>query len=92
MLAIKKCGGICIVQDPNEAEYPEMPLSVLNHMEADYCISLEDRKNLLNKLANDSRKRGVINIAAGHENKGKELQLHIDRLKEILFLTQESNP
>jgi two-component system, chemotaxis family, protein-glutamate methylesterase/glutaminase len=40
MMAVKQCGGTCIVQDPNEAEYPDMPLSVLNSMEVDYCISL----------------------------------------------------
>lgn len=40
MLAIKKSGGICIVQDPNEAEYSDMPLSVLNNMEVDYCLPL----------------------------------------------------
>jgi two-component system chemotaxis response regulator CheB len=40
MLAIKESGGTCIVQDPNEAEYPDMPLSVLETMEVDYCISL----------------------------------------------------
>jgi two-component system chemotaxis response regulator CheB len=195
MVAIKKCGGICIVQDPKEAEYPEMPLSVLNHLDADYCISLaemglilqeltrngipkkievpeelakeamiaektatgidvacdlgdqtvyacpdcggtmwnitregisryrchighsysendlilkqasnlestlwvalrmmEDRKNLLNRLANDTRKRGAINIAAGHEEKSNALQQHINKLKEILFSTQVNNP
>lgn len=42
MLAIKRSGGTCIVQDPNEAEYPDMPLSVLNNMEVNYCISLAD--------------------------------------------------
>ena len=42
MLAIKRSGGTCIVQDPNEAEYPDMPLSVLNNMEVDYCIPLTD--------------------------------------------------
>jgi two-component system, chemotaxis family, protein-glutamate methylesterase/glutaminase len=42
MLAIKRSGGTCIVQDPNEAEYPDMPLSVLNNMEVDYCINLAD--------------------------------------------------
>lgn len=42
MLAIKRSGGTCIVQDPNEAEYPDMPLSVLNNMEVDYCIPLAD--------------------------------------------------
>lgn len=40
MLAIKRSGGTCIVQDPNEAEFPDMPLSVLNNMEVDYSISL----------------------------------------------------
>ena len=41
MEAIKKCGGTTIVQDPNQAEYPDMPLSVLGQMEVDYCIPLE---------------------------------------------------
>ncbi|WP_224999831.1 chemotaxis protein CheB [Cesiribacter sp. SM1] len=40
MLAIKNSGGTCIVQDPNEAEYPDMPLSVLEHLQADYCVRL----------------------------------------------------
>src|SRR5215218_10032043 len=26
MIAVKKCGGICMVQDPNEADFPDMPL------------------------------------------------------------------
>ncbi|MGI8635484.1 MAG: chemotaxis protein CheB, partial [Segetibacter sp.] len=40
MLAIKRSGGTCIVQNPEEAEYPDMPISVLDNMEVDYCISL----------------------------------------------------
>src|SRR4051812_1420804 len=38
MAAIKKVGGSTIVQDPNEAEYPEMPLSVLSSIEVDYAV------------------------------------------------------
>jgi two-component system, chemotaxis family, protein-glutamate methylesterase/glutaminase len=40
MLAIRRSGGICIVQDPNEAEYPDMPLSVLEHLQVDHCVPL----------------------------------------------------
>lgn len=47
MLAIKRSGGTCIVQDPNEAEYPDMPLSVLNNMEVNYCISLADMGDVI---------------------------------------------
>jgi two-component system, chemotaxis family, protein-glutamate methylesterase/glutaminase len=41
MLAVKRCGGTCIVQDPEQAEYPDMPQSVLNNMKVDYCVPLE---------------------------------------------------
>jgi two-component system, chemotaxis family, protein-glutamate methylesterase/glutaminase len=40
MWAIKQCGGQTIVQDPNEAEFPDMPLSVLETMEVDYSLLL----------------------------------------------------
>jgi two-component system chemotaxis response regulator CheB len=42
MSGIKRVGGFTIVQDPNEAEYPDMPLSVLDHMEVDHCVSLSE--------------------------------------------------
>lgn len=42
MWAIKRSGGTCIVQDPDEAEYPDMPVSVMNHMEVDHVLSLSE--------------------------------------------------
>lgn len=50
MLAIKRSGGTCIVQDPNEAEYPDMPLSVLNNMEVDYSIKLSDMGEVIDNI------------------------------------------
>lgn len=47
MSAIKRSGGICIVQDPNEAEFPDMPLNVLNTLEVDHCISLSGMGSIL---------------------------------------------
>lgn len=41
MQIIKQCGGTCIVQDPEEAEYPDMPQAVLRYVDVDYCTSLE---------------------------------------------------
>ncbi len=195
MLAIKKSGGICIVQDPNEAEYPDMPLSVLNNMEVNYNISLadmgeviesitqttpeekpapedviiesqiaervvidygnveqlgeksiyacpdcggglwkinnsdngidktdryrchighsysekelvikqgekfestlwialrimEERKTLLKKMENDNTKRGFSKFAQGYKEKADSIQIHIDKMKEVLFASQ----
>ncbi|GEO11972.1 chemotaxis protein CheB [Segetibacter aerophilus] len=47
MRSVKRCGGTCIVQDPNEADYPDMPLSVLNTMEVDHVVSLSKMGALL---------------------------------------------
>jgi len=50
MWAIKRSGGTCIVQDPNQAEYPDMPLSVINNMEADHVVTLEEIGPLIAKI------------------------------------------
>ncbi|HXR84750.1 MAG TPA: chemotaxis protein CheB [Hanamia sp.] len=50
MVAIKRCGGTCIVQDPNEAEYPDMPLSVLEEIDVDYCIPLSKMGGTILKI------------------------------------------
>ncbi len=192
MLAIKRSGGITIVQDPNEAEYPDMPLSVVDNMDVDYCISLanmwaiiagilkttprkipappdviieseigervvvdyenvrkiggksiyacpdcggglwsiskdngnpdryrchighsysekdlvlkqgeilestlwtalrimEERRTLLKKMEDDNARKGLLRMATSYQEKGKEIQFHVDKMKEILFATQ----
>lgn len=47
MWAIQKAGGACIVQDPAEAQYSDMPVSVLNRLVPDYTAPLEEIGNIL---------------------------------------------
>jgi two-component system chemotaxis response regulator CheB len=37
LMAIKRCGGLTMVQDPTEAAYPDMPQSALNNVDVDFC-------------------------------------------------------
>ncbi len=53
LLAIKRCGGIAVVQDPNEALYPSMPTSALENVEIDYTLLLADIGPLLERLARE---------------------------------------
>ncbi len=41
LLAIKRCGGIAMVQDPREAVAPDMPRSALRHVEIDHCLPIQ---------------------------------------------------
>ena len=47
MWGIKRSGGTCVVQDPNQAEYPDMPLSVINNMEVDHVATLQEIGSLI---------------------------------------------
>lgn len=193
MEIIKQCGGTCIVQDPKEAEYPDMPQAVLRYVDVDYCTSLEriaiilqektrngvgeehpipqriqkeaeiaervaigienveslggersayscpdcggalweikegditrfrchtghvytadellerkrkeledsfwvalrvleERRNLLNKMAEEERGKGWVKSSGNKEKRAEELEKHISRLKEVLFTSTE---
>lgn len=56
MKVIKRCGGTCMVQDPADAEYPDMPQNALNQVKMDYCLPLSEMGGLLYQLI--SRKVG----------------------------------
>lgn len=50
MWAIKRLGGVTIVQDPEEALYPSMPQNVLEEVEVDHIVSLDKIGDLLSQL------------------------------------------
>ena len=45
--AIKACGGMAIVQDPDEAEYNSMPKSAIANVEVDRVVPLQDIAGIL---------------------------------------------
>lgn len=52
MWAIKRSGGICIVQDPAEAQFSDMPRSVLNKIAVDYQASIDEIPAIVKELIN----------------------------------------
>jgi two-component system chemotaxis response regulator CheB len=47
---IKRAGGLAIVQDPRDTEWPSMPQSALNHVSVDYCVPAGQIGTLLDQL------------------------------------------
>jgi two-component system, chemotaxis family, protein-glutamate methylesterase/glutaminase len=48
--AVKRCGGIAVVQDPDDAAVPDMPLSALRHVAVDHTVPVAAMGELLLKL------------------------------------------
>jgi two-component system chemotaxis response regulator CheB len=58
LIAIKRCGGVTVVQDPKDAAYSEMPQSALNNLNVDHCVPAADMGSLLEKLVNEPPAKG----------------------------------
>ena len=53
LIAIKAAGGLSIVQDPADAEWPSMPRSALERDHVDHAVRLADLGALLNRLVRE---------------------------------------
>jgi two-component system chemotaxis response regulator CheB len=53
MRSIKTRGGVAVVQEPAEALYPSMPMSVIRHIRVDHRLPLADIPPLLARLARE---------------------------------------
>jgi two-component system chemotaxis response regulator CheB len=68
LIAVKRHGGIAIVQEPDEAEYASMPLSAINRDHPDYILPLDDIATILPDLVRGGRPNAV----PGEHNAGRE--------------------
>lgn len=48
--SVKRLGGITIIQKPSDADYPSMPLNVLDYVKVDHTMSAAEIGPLLKKL------------------------------------------
>jgi two-component system, chemotaxis family, protein-glutamate methylesterase/glutaminase len=55
LIAVKRCGGVTVVQDPRDAAYSGMPQSALDHANVDYCLSIPEMGPLVTTLVSTPR-------------------------------------
>jgi two-component system, chemotaxis family, protein-glutamate methylesterase/glutaminase len=51
--AIKRCGGLAVVQQPRDAVVPDMPRSALRHVDVDHVCPAIEIAGILQRLVND---------------------------------------
>jgi two-component system chemotaxis response regulator CheB len=52
--AIKRCGGTCVVQDPDDAQWPDMPRRALERDNVDHVATLAEMPALLDRLCREA--------------------------------------
>lgn len=62
MSAIKQSGGSCIVQLPEDARFPDMPLSVLRNLKPDYTVKTEEMGTAIKAILRKPEKKPKIPI------------------------------
>ena len=74
LFEIKRCGGTTIVQEPDDAANPSMPLSALQHVEVDHRTTLSGLPKLLISLVGKQARAGWKDGAPGpHKTRSKEM-------------------
>lgn len=48
--AVKSCGGVAVVQHPEDAQWPSMPESALRSVDVDHCVPISKMAGLLQEL------------------------------------------
>jgi two-component system, chemotaxis family, protein-glutamate methylesterase/glutaminase len=79
LLAIKRCGGVSVVQTPQEALYPQMPQSALENVQIDYCLPAEKMGPLLQVLAEEA------------EEQESSYQMPVDLEQEVRSVEMQGN-
>jgi two-component system chemotaxis response regulator CheB len=97
MRAVKQRDGIAIVQDPLEAPFPSMPMSVMQEINVDYSLPLSEIPELLNRLSRETvAEEGEFQVPdeieieakiAGQTMESAELIASVERLGKVSKLT-----
>jgi two-component system CheB/CheR fusion protein len=83
--AIKGAGGLCIAQDPGQAEFPGMPRSLIHAGYADQVLGAEEIPGLLLRFV----QHPYLDLdPKGHARAARELERHRQQLNEIITLVR----
>lgn len=92
---VKRRGGVAVVQHPEEAEFPDMPLSALREVDVDHITRARDLGALLTRLARapqGANGEGRMNERKGEASNKPSNAREDERLRIEVGIAREENP
>jgi two-component system chemotaxis response regulator CheB len=83
LLAIKRRGGLAVVQDPEEATFPSMPQSAIDHVDVDYVTKIGHMAPLLDELARRPLEGEEIVATDDTEKETGYAEIDLDRIEHV---------
>jgi two-component system chemotaxis response regulator CheB len=74
LYAIRRLGGIAVIQDPEEALYSAMPLAAMSRVDVDYALPVAEMGRLLNSLLEQAPRPEPLDAA----HYRKDLKVDVD--------------
>jgi two-component system, chemotaxis family, protein-glutamate methylesterase/glutaminase len=84
LLAVKRCGGVAVVQNPDDAAWPDMPRHAMRKVTVDFCLPLDTLSTLVARL---SREPAGPKVPIPQEI---ELEAHIAEQEMIAMIEEHS--
>ncbi|HVE51284.1 MAG TPA: chemotaxis protein CheB, partial [Casimicrobiaceae bacterium] len=83
--AIKRRGGLALVQDPRDAEYPDMPRNAMETVDVDYCLPIDAMAEQLVAMVNMEVPESIDAVprAIAQEVRMAEGKSDIDELDQL---------
>jgi len=84
LLAIKRAGGVAMVQDPTTATFPSMPTSALTYVPVDWCLSVPALARQIVALAHGNQgeqaeRKGAVRVVDEMDDEQKtEMRIETD--------------
>jgi len=75
LMSIKLRGGVAVIQDPADAQYPAMPRSALENVDVDYCMPLDEIGPLIVQLAGTPNGADEIKDQGMDESAKEEVEI-----------------
>jgi two-component system chemotaxis response regulator CheB len=70
LVAVRRAGGIAVVQEPADASFPDMPRNAIRGAGADHIVTLDEIAPLLVRLTNEPAEPPSIGVVRGEAGTG----------------------